>query len=55
MTKISLEYSLIPYNDNYSQFKLVPSWCVTLLYDYGIGIDVYETKAINAVTGEEIK
>lgn len=55
VTKISLEYSLIPYNDNYSQFKLVPSWCVTLLYDYGIGIDVYETKAINAVTGEEIK
>lgn len=55
VTKISLEYSLIPYNDNYSQFKFVPSWCVTLLYDYGIGIDVYETKAINAVTGEEIK
>ncbi len=55
MTQIELEYASVPYNDDYNEIMLVPSWIMLLDYSADDGSHWIETLAINAVTGEEIK
>lgn len=55
LTEIEFEYAPTPYNDNYNEIMLVPSWIIMMRYTSADGSQWIETPAINAITGEEIK
>lgn len=56
VTDICFEYGFVPYNKNYDEVKLTPTWTLTLSYenDENSIIRPCEIISINAVTGEQI-
>ena len=55
LSQIEFEYAAAPYNDDYDEIMLVPSWIMLMNYSSSDGSNWIETLVINAVTGEEIK